>query len=68
MKLEFLEVPRNQSRKGASARTMGTHCCKDAHLYPFEILFTPSPSIQMSERGNNALSIKYLEMVWAEVR
>jgi len=49
MRLEFLVVPRNQSKKGASARKMGSHYCKDIQSCPFAVLF-PLESLNADKR------------------
>ena len=48
MRLEFLAVPRNQSKKGASARKIGSHYWEDIQSCPFEIL-SPLESLNADE-------------------
>lgn len=67
-RLELLAVPGNQRKKGASARKLVSHWCTDIQPWPLKSPFPWSPSVQKSERGNNAGSIKLLGMVWTKAQ
>lgn len=69
MRLEFLAVPKKQrNKKGHQVERWAVTIANILVHVLLKSFFPWSPSMQMSERGNNTVSIKYLEMVWTEAQ